>query len=332
MKLTRRHRIIIAVASVALLVASTLVAIGINQAFFSASGFVTQYLSALSRHDAASALSMPGVGDALPADVDSTLLRGSALGDLTDIRITKVTGNDERTDVTASYLVGGEQASGTFVVKRLGNTFGLFESWSFAELPVARTKVTVWHDAAFTVGNSGQIDLRSTPSGKDATAWEGTGTFLLFAPGNYVFTHSSEWLTADKQPLNIVSPGETAEIVVDVQANKKFNKRVQQEVDDYLDECVKQHVLQPTGCPFGYQTGNRIVGEPSWEIVTYPPITVVPLDGAWHVVDATGAVKVTGEVQSLYDGTISPLNEDVPVVLNILITITADGQLAIELR
>jgi hypothetical protein len=66
--------------------------------------------------------------------------------------------------------------------------------------------------------------------------------------------------------------------------------------------------------------------------VSYPPITVVPLDGAWHVVDATGTVKVTGEVQSLYDGTISPLDEDVPVVLNILITITADGQLAIELR
>ena len=332
MKLTRRHRIIIAVASVTFLVVTTLVGVGINHALFSASGFVTQYLSALSRHDAASALSMPGVGDALPADADTSLLRGSAMGELTEIRITKVTGNAERTVVTASYLVGGEQASGTFVLRRLGSTFGFFESWGFAELPVARAKVTVWHDAAFTVGDSGQIDLRSTPSGKDATAWEGTGTFLLFAPGNYVLTHRSEWLTADKQPLTIVSPGDTAEVVVDVQANTKFNDRVQKEVNDYLDECVKQHVLQPTGCPFGYETGNRMVGEPSWEIVTYPPITVVPLDGAWHVVEATGAVKVTGEVQSLYDGSISPLNEDVPVVLNILITITADGQLAIELR
>lgn len=332
MKLTRRHRIIIAVASVVFLVATTLVGIGINQALFSASGFVTQYLTALSRHDAASALSMPGIGDSLPADVDTTLLRGSAMGELSEIQITKVTGTDERTEVSASYVVGGEKASGTFVVTRLGNNFGFFESWAFAELPVARVKVTVWHDAAFSVGDSGQIDLRSTPSGQDATAWEGTGTFLLFAPGNYVFTHSSEWLTAAQQPLNIFTPGDTAEVVVDVQANKKFNERVQKEVDSYLDECVKQHVLQPTGCPFGYETGNRIVGEPSWEIVTYPPITVEPVDGSWQVVNATGTVKVTGEVQSLYDGTVSPLAEDVPVVLNIIITITADGQLAIELR
>ncbi|MDH6532062.1 hypothetical protein M2119_000299 [Aurantimicrobium minutum] len=332
MKLTRRHRIIIVVASVVVLIATTLVGIGINHALFSASGFVTQYLNALSRHDAASALSMPGVGDALPADADTTLLRGSAMGELTDIRILKVSGSNERTNVTASYLVGGENATGTFVVTRLGNTFGIFESWGFAELPVARTKVSVWHDASFTVGDSGQIDLRSTPSGSEATGWEGTGTFLLFAPGNYIFTHNSEWLTATKQSLNIESPGDTAEIVVDVQANKKFNQRVQEEVDTYLDECVTQHVLQPTGCPFGYETGNRIVGEPSWEIVTYPPIAVEPRDGSWQVVNATGTVKVTGEVQSLYDGTISPLEEEVPVVLNILITITADGQLAIELR
>jgi hypothetical protein len=74
------------------------------------------------------------------------------------------------------------------------------------------------------------------------------------------------------------------------------------------------------------------VGEPSWEIVSYPPISVEPREGSWRVVDATGTVKVTGEVQSLYDGTISPLAQEVPVVLNIVITITADGQLAIELR
>lgn len=332
MKLSKRQAIILGVASVVLLVATFFIGIGINQSLFSASGLVNQYLSALSRHDAASALSMPGIKDALPKDADTTLLRGSAMGELSNINITSVSGDDEKTVVKASYTVGGEKASGSFVLKRVGNTFGVFESWAFAELPVAKAKVSVWHDAAFSVGSSGQIDLRSTSSAKDATVWGGTGKYLLFAPGNYVFDHSSTWLTAKQVTLNVTAPGQTAEVVVDVQANKAFNKRVQQEVNDYLDKCVKQHVLQPTGCPFGYQTGNRIVGEPTWEVVDYPVIDVQPGESTWQAKDAVGTMRITGEVQSLYDGSITPLDETVNTVLNISITIRADGNLAIVLN
>ncbi|MEY2699022.1 MAG: hypothetical protein RL720_978, partial [Actinomycetota bacterium] len=217
------------------------------------------------------------------------------------------------------------------VVKRIGNTMGIFESWAFAELPLATAKVTVWHDASFDVGDSGLIDLRSTPSAKDATVWGGTGTYLLFAPGNYVFDHTSTWLTAKQVVVNVASPGDTAEVVVDVQANKDFNKRVQKEVDDYLDQCVKQRVLQPAGCPFGYQTGNRIVGEPQWEVADYPVITVVPGETTWAVKDAVGKLRITGEVQSLYDGSISALDEIVDAVFNINISIRSDGNLAIVL-
>jgi hypothetical protein len=181
------------------------------------------------------------------------------------------------------------------------------------------------------VGDSGLIDLRSTTSAKDATVWGGTGTYLLFAPGNYVFDHTSTWLTAKQVVLNVASPGDTAEVVVDVQANKDFNKRVQKEVDDYLDQCAKQRVLQPTGCPFGYQTGNRIVGEPKWEVADYPVIEVVPGETTWAVNNAVGKMRITGEVQSLFDGSISPLDEIVEAVFNISITIRPDGNLAIVL-
>lgn len=331
MKLSKRQGVILGGATALLLILTFFIGVGINNALFSASGFVNQYLSALARHDAASALSMPGVADALPEDVDKTLLRGSALGQLSDISITDVHGNDEKTTVTASYTLGGKKTSGTFVLTRRGNTFGVFESWAFAEPPLARAKVSVWHDAAFSVGDSGQIDLRSTPTGKDATVWGGTGTFVLFAPGNYVFDHTSTWLTAKKVVLDVATPGETAEVVVDVQANKAFNKRVQKEVNDYLDECVKQQVLQPTGCPFGYQTGNRIVGEPSWEVVEYPVIDVQPGETTWQVTNAVGKMRITGEVQSLYDGSITPLDQTVDAVINISITIRSDGNLAIVL-
>ncbi len=331
MKLTKRQGTYLGLATATLLVMTILVGIGINQSVFSASGFVSQYLSALARHDAASALSMPGVKDKLPADADTALLRGSAMGELSDITIVDVSGDNEKTTVTASYVVGGEEATGEFVVTRIGNTMGIFESWAFAELPVARAKVTVWHDASFDVGDSGLIDLRSTDSAKDATVWGGTGTYLLFAPGNYVFDHTSTWLTAKQVVLNVAAPGDTAEVVVDVQANKAFNKRVQQEVNEYLDKCVKQRVLQPAGCPFGYQTGNRIVGKPTWEVAEYPVIKVIPGEETWAVRDAVGKLRITGEVQSLFDGAITPLDEIVDAVFNINISIRSDGNLAIVL-
>ena len=57
---------------------------------------------------------MPGVKDKLPADADIALLRGSAMGELSDITIVDVSGDNEKTTVTASYLVGGEKAPGDF--------------------------------------------------------------------------------------------------------------------------------------------------------------------------------------------------------------------------
>jgi hypothetical protein len=222
-------------------------------------------------------------------------------------------------------------ASGEFVLTRTGNNFGVFEGWAFAELPVAEATVTVLHDAAFDIGNSGAIDLRSTPSGEEATVWGGTGTFLVFAPGNYVLSRTAKFLTSEPVELNVTTPGETVEVTVDVQANDAFNAEVQEQVDEYLEKCTEQQVLQPAGCPFGYTTGNRIIGDPTWEIDQLPVVTVVPGETTWAVIDARGTMRITGEVQSLYDGTISPLDEIVETVFSIRIVIRADGNLSLTL-
>lgn len=331
MTLTSRQKLYLGLASAALVLVAVVVGVAINNAFFSASGFVNQYLSALARHDAASALSMPGVGDKISSDTDTTLLRGSALGQISDIAIKKVSGDDQKTTVTASYKLDGKAAQGEFVLKRAGNTFGIFESWAFATPPLATSKVTVWHDAAFNVGESGAIDLRSTPSGKEASVWGGTGTYVLFAPGNYVFHRVDKYLTAEEVTKNISTPGETLEVEVDVQATPAFNKAVQKNVNKYLDECVKQKVLQPTGCPFGYETGNRIVGEPTWSIEAYPTINITPGEDSWVSKDVVALLRITGEVQSLYDGSISELNETVEGKFSVRIHFRADGSIGLIL-
>jgi hypothetical protein len=66
-------------------------------------------------------------------------------------------------------------------------------------------------------------------------------------------------------------------------------------------------------------------------VAEYPAIKVVPGETTWAVRDAVGKLRITGEVQSLYDGTISPLDEIVDAVFNINISIRSDGNLAIVL-
>ena len=302
----------------------------INNALYSPAGFTSQYLSALSRHDSASALSMPGVRDSLGEEASDVLLRSEALGNLEDITITSVSSTSEKAVVTASFSIDGKKASTSFTLKRIGNVFGIFEGWAFKTPPVATAQVSVLHSPLFDVGELGPIDIRAI-NPETATDFSGSGAFYVFAPSSYTFGLETDLVAAQKQRGAVNEPGSTFEVAIDVQATAAFNKKIQKQIDEYLDECVTQTVLQPTGCPFGYQTGNRFVGEPAWSVVSYPVIDIQPGETQWVVRGAVGVVNITGEVQSLFDGSISPLNENVEAVFNLDIVLKPDGGVGITL-
>lgn len=315
---------------VATLVLATLAWAGINAELYSASAFVKQYLSALSRHDAASALSMPGVTDGLPPDAPTTLLRSSALGELRDVTVTGTHSAGENTIVSTSFVAGGKSGTADFVLKPHGRNFGIFESWAFAERPLSTIEVVVAHGVQFQVGTSGVIDLRTTGA-QGVTDWGGKQSFLVFAPEDYVFSLDTTKLAATPTQVITTAPGQSGSITVNVQATPAFSEQVQKELNTYLDECVTQHVLQPTGCPFGYQTGNRIVGEPTWTMVDYPVTNVTPGTSTWVVRKAVGHARITGEIQSLYDGSVSRLDKVVAFTTNLDIVVRPDGSLAMTI-
>lgn len=302
----------------------------LNTQVYSASGFVSQYLSALARHDAGSALSMPGVTDDLPSDASTALLRSSALGELTDVRIGATRSAGADTIVEATFTAGGVAGQSQFVVHRTGSTFGIFDSWAFSQRPLSTIAVKVSHGVQFQVGTSGVIDLRTTKAEK-LTDWGGTQSFLVFAPGAYSFSLDSAKLVASPTTGTVTTPGQSASVTVDLQPTAAFTAQVQKEINEYLDQCVTQHVLQPSGCPFGYQTGNRIVGEPSWAMVDYPVVTVSDGAESWVVRKAVGRARITGEIQSLYDGSVSRLDKVISFSADMNIVVRPDGSLSITL-
>jgi hypothetical protein len=301
-----------------LAVSFALVVVALNATLFSAGGLARSYLEALARHDVSGALELAGVS---PTERDVLLARG-ALGRLSDIRQR----SDERLAdgthrVEFDYRTDAGPGRTAFLLEPAGTRFGVFGAWRFAEPPLAQVELTVLHDARFSANGLPVVGAANEPR-----------TYRVFAPGSYEFGHSTSFLEAAPVEVAVSEPGTVTEARVDVAANEHFVEEVQQELNEYLDGCAEQRVLLPTGCPFGKQVANRIESEPVWAMSEYPPVTLVPAvdPGAWLMPPTDAAARLKVDIRSLFDGTVTRFDEDVPFTVSYVITFQADGGLLIE--
>lgn len=294
----------------------------LNATLYSASGFVQGYLQALARQDADGALELAGAG-AESGDASRELLVADAMGQLADIRlVSDQSVADGSRLVTFAYLAGDVEAESTFQVRPTGSLLGLFPEWGFVTSPIGVLQVTPRHDARFTA-NGAPV----TAPGQDAA----TG-YLVFTPSLTMLDHATTFLQADTVPALASEPGAAVAAAIDVRPNAAFVKQVQTDLDEYLDECATQEVLLPTGCPFGEQMSNRVITTPQWSIAAYPRVTIVPgpEPGTWLVPRTAGAAHLVVDVRSLFDGSVSTFDEDVPFTVSSLITLLDDDELLID--
>ena len=114
--------------------------------------------------------------------------------------------------------------------------------------------------------------------------------------------------------------------MLDIQAAPSFVSGIQEQVNDFLDQCTEQEVLFPTGCPFGQPISNVVVGIPTWSMARYPEVTIEPgnVPGTWLVPEASAEAHLAVDVQSLYDGTVSVFDEDIYFAVSWVMTINGD--------
>ncbi len=247
---------------------------------YSPSGFVSGYLGALARHDAHAALAMPGVDASdgalvaagLPKAPSRELLRSDVLADVSGIRIVH---DDALSDgvhqVAFDAVVDGTPVSSTFRVKQTGAVLGLLPTWRFSTTPLAVAAVTVEHAETFTVSGL-TLDTRAADPTQAAQAFTTKADYVVFAPGVYHLGHTSPYLHAATAPLVARKPGGSASVSVVAEPTSDFVSQVEKQLDGFLDGCAKQPVLQPSGCPFGVEIDDRVVGTPAWSMVRYPPV------------------------------------------------------------
>lgn len=305
----------------ALLGGFVLTVLVLNNSVYTASGFVSSYLSALERKDAAGALEIIG-GTPDQEGVSSELLRRELMPELSDIR---VVGDQVQSDgthrVTVSYRSEGTENRSTFSVKSDGAVFGLFSDWAFVDGPLSTLYVTVVGDARFTVGG---VDLVS-PTPDDPAG------YFVFTPGTFELGHTSTYLEATPVTVPVTQAGASVPTAVVVQPNARMIERVQSDVDGILDTCATQEVLMPTGCPFGQSMGNRVISPPQWSIVQYPEVSIRAGErsGLWAVPLTPGTAHLTVDVRSLFDGSVSTFDEDVPFVVSYVIAFLPGDELLI---
>lgn len=289
---------------------------------YSAGGFVRSYLDAVGRHDTTTALHLPGVAAAPDAATD--LLTASAIDELSDIRlIADYVGSDEVHTVSYEYTLGGKVEQSNYRVQQTGAFLGMFPTWRFESSPLATIAVSVLHDARFR-GEGIPLTIGELPP-------ESPG-YVVFTPGLYTFDHESAYLTADPITAPVTEPGGVTAVQLDVQANDELVSQVDKELRAYLDACATQEVLQPTGCPFGKTFENRLDSTPKWSMSTYPSVEIIPgtETGTWLMPSSESDAHLTVDVRSLFDGSITKFDEDVPFTVAYAITIGTDDSLTID--
>ncbi|WP_433721353.1 hypothetical protein [Microbacterium laevaniformans] len=305
---------------------------------YSPGAFVTRYLSLLSEGRVPEALALPGVPIAssdltdagLPGDASEALLRRAALAPLSDIRVVGEQASDGVELVTVSYQAGPHAGTSTFRVERAG-WVGLAPTWRFAQSPLAVIDLTLRGATAFSV-NGFAVDTRQvSPDGTKADPLAPVA-LLVFSPGLYSI--SVDTPVSSSPGVAVLSDTPQAEVPVDIQTQptSTFVDVVQERVESFLTACTTQQVLQPTGCPFGLQVRNRILEPPVWSMVTPPKIALRPDGAGWSIVPADAAAHVVVDIKSIFDGTVTHVDEDVPFRVGGTITMLSDGTASIQVQ
>ena len=95
----------------------------------------------------------------------------------------------------------------------------------------------------------------------------------MLLPGGYTATGPSSALSETPAETVVVGPGQSAATVQLAPVLKPAAlEAVEARVRASLDECAKQTVAAPPGCPFRYYGSSA--QKVTWKILEYPKLTV----------------------------------------------------------
>lgn len=267
----------------------------LNLTLFSAGGFVMSYLRALEAGDHSLAASRAGMTET-PA---ITPLTGEALRE-SQVTNTGVLPSGDVV-VQVSFELDGEASQSLFVVREGHPVLGFFQTWEFQQAPTATLELAIVGDSRVSV-NGANVDV--TRLGVPPRT-------QVLVPGIYEASLSTEWVEAEPVSVALTEPGGSDRLRMAVSPTMRLADSTTTALEDYLDECANEGVLQPASCPFGITIDDRVIGTPTWTILDYPDVqlSLSPDRNSWAVSGKRGVAEVSVQVQSLFDGSIEEVTD-----------------------
>lgn len=298
---------LIALGIVALWLVSVLT---LNLTINSPSGYVSSYLGALESGNYGLAARQAGLTEVPRV----TPLKG----ELSDSRvISQAVLDNGDIVVETTFTLGGAKESTFFVLRASEPVLFFFTSYQFAEPPIARLELTVVGDNRIVI-NSTELSIARLGVPPSVS---------VLVPGVYDGSLDTEWLRSEVTRVLAVGHESTNSLRVVLEPTPQLVDRTREAIEDFLDDCADQGVLQPVSCPFGITFTDRVVGTPEWTILDYPDVSLrLGADRVtWAVVASRGTAQVEVQVQSLFDGKIDATDDTIPfTMLGVVRGTTAD--------
>lgn len=275
--------------------------LALNATVYSPSRVAENYFLAMSEGDWSRAASIAGV-----TEVVEVLPREDVL--ISDPVVTgwQHVGSSDVV-VQVDFVLGDEPERMLLELRRTPRLLGVFDRWEFAEAPLAELSAQVTGVDSVTIN-----DVVATPS----------QTVAVLVPGVYSIHAATQWVESQTEDVTLTAAGETARVPLTLSSTSALEDEVRTALGEYLAECASRGVLQPGSCPFGTTVSDRLVGTPSWTISVPPAVAVVLSRSADSAeVGAVGGVAtVTGTIQSIFDGSLRPLNRDIALGVTGVVT------------
>ncbi|WP_330438416.1 M48 family metalloprotease [Micromonospora sp. NBC_00821] len=270
----------------------------VQWAFFRPQAAIDGYFDALGDRDSDAALGyLTDQGSDADTRLLAQLLRGKGYQPPTDVEISKLERDGDSATATVAYRLGDARETTTLTLRREDeSTAGLFHGWRLSGGP--------------TPLNAAIADPGVRLNGVELpVATEGAPLVLL--PGGYTATGPSSALSETPSTTMLVGPGETAAVLQLAPVLKPAaTEAVEAQVRAWLDECAKQAVAAPPGCPFRYYGGAT--QKITWKILEYPKLAVELTGPASAQVstptETQGRVEASGT--TTYFGGSSPFKDD----------------------
>ena len=201
---------------------------------------VQEYLEAVARGDATTALAYSATQPSqdTPFTSDDFLKASMEANPITDIVVPEGQPTSSPTQIQATYTLGGDEVRAHFTVQKHGRYWLL--------------------DGGFLPLNLSELTDKGVPLAVNGVGLESATKIFLF-PGIYTFTSLNPMLALTAPTFTMAYPESDLVFSEGFTLSQEGTTRIQQAAAGQLDFCLSSKELQPEGCGFGFMGTN--VGE-----------------------------------------------------------------------